>query len=393
MKKYFLLVAALTSIIPSLNASDFNLDIDNDGTTEPLTDGLLVIRHLFGFTGSALTAGAVSLNAERTEPELLTTYLTDNELALDVDGDGKREALSDGLLIIRSLFGFANDSLIAGAISTSATRETADSIELYLKTIKDTDGDGVLDSADAFANDLTEWCDIDVDGIGDNTDPDVFGTTKVHISTDDSHDKQSQNARYRLKFLTTWTMETFPTNYPANRHFSRLVGNTHNSFGGIWEEGSIASEGIRLMAESGSNTVLGAEIESKIQAGVAEKLLLGGALSFSKTEILYEFSASDNYPLLSLVTMVAPSPDWFVGINSFDLRPNGNWLNQATIDLKVYDSGTDDGEIYTSANEASSPAMKITKLSSNSAATDFENGVNRTNPCSTLGAFTLTRIE
>jgi hypothetical protein len=35
------------------------LDIDGSGTITPLTDGLLVLRFLFGFTGATLTAGAV----------------------------------------------------------------------------------------------------------------------------------------------------------------------------------------------------------------------------------------------------------------------------------------------------------------------------------------------
>ena len=33
--------------------ASFDLDIDDDGKTEALTDGLLVIRHLFGFSGDS----------------------------------------------------------------------------------------------------------------------------------------------------------------------------------------------------------------------------------------------------------------------------------------------------------------------------------------------------
>jgi len=35
------------------------LDIDANGEFDALTDGLLIIRHAFGFTGDALIAGAV----------------------------------------------------------------------------------------------------------------------------------------------------------------------------------------------------------------------------------------------------------------------------------------------------------------------------------------------
>ena len=41
-------------------ATGFNLDIDDDGNAEPLTDGLLVIRYLFGFSGSSLINGAIA---------------------------------------------------------------------------------------------------------------------------------------------------------------------------------------------------------------------------------------------------------------------------------------------------------------------------------------------
>ena len=38
------------------------LDIDNNGALDPLTDGLLVLRFLFGFTGTTLTNNAVAGN-------------------------------------------------------------------------------------------------------------------------------------------------------------------------------------------------------------------------------------------------------------------------------------------------------------------------------------------
>ena len=39
----------------------FSFDVDDSQAAQPLTDGLLVIRHLFGFSGDALTAGAVAV--------------------------------------------------------------------------------------------------------------------------------------------------------------------------------------------------------------------------------------------------------------------------------------------------------------------------------------------
>ena len=52
------------------------LDVDGNGATAPLTDGLLVLRFLFGFTGSTLTAGAVDLaGCQRCDAATIQAYL------------------------------------------------------------------------------------------------------------------------------------------------------------------------------------------------------------------------------------------------------------------------------------------------------------------------------
>ncbi|MDA0685058.1 MAG: N-acetylgalactosamine 6-sulfatase (GALNS), partial [Bacteroidetes bacterium] len=100
---------------------------------EPLTDGLLVIRHLFGFSGDALISGAVSGDAGRGDSGAIAGYLADAGLELDIDGDGESKPLTDGLLLIRYLFGFSGDSLISGAIGSGAERDTAEEVEAYIR--------------------------------------------------------------------------------------------------------------------------------------------------------------------------------------------------------------------------------------------------------------------
>ena len=63
----------------------------------------------------------------------LSTTIAYANFDLDVDDDGKTEALTDGLLVIRYLFGFSGDSLISGAIGTGAERNTAEAVEAYIK--------------------------------------------------------------------------------------------------------------------------------------------------------------------------------------------------------------------------------------------------------------------
>ena len=117
----------------SCKSGCFSFDIDENSEAQPLTDGLLVIRHLFGFSGESLTSGAVDTSAERGTSELISGYLTDADSQLDIDGDGESKPLTDGLLLIRYLFGFSGDSLISGAIGSGAERETAEEVEAYIQ--------------------------------------------------------------------------------------------------------------------------------------------------------------------------------------------------------------------------------------------------------------------
>ncbi|MDC3331412.1 hypothetical protein OAV43_04355, partial [Pseudomonadales bacterium] len=64
-----------------------SLDIDGDGQAKALTDGLLVIRRLFGFSGTTLINGAVSGAAVYTTPESIAERIDAFSEGLDVDAD------------------------------------------------------------------------------------------------------------------------------------------------------------------------------------------------------------------------------------------------------------------------------------------------------------------
>jgi hypothetical protein len=51
------------------------LDIDGNGVVDALTDGLLVLRFSFGFTGNTLITGAVGPGCIRCDAPSITAYL------------------------------------------------------------------------------------------------------------------------------------------------------------------------------------------------------------------------------------------------------------------------------------------------------------------------------
>ena len=119
----------------SCRSGCFSFDVDESLQAQPLTDGLLVIRHLFGFSGDALTSGAVSSDANRDASDVIASYLTDANTQLDIDGDSESKPLTDGLLLIRYLFGFSGESLIQGAVAPDASRKGADEIAAAVEAL------------------------------------------------------------------------------------------------------------------------------------------------------------------------------------------------------------------------------------------------------------------
>ena len=111
------------------------LDIDGDGEVSALGDGLLILRYLFGFTGDTLVNGAVTIGAPRSTPAAVIAYLATIEGQLDADGNGAINGLTDGILILRYLFGITGSGLTNGALGTGAVRTTPAQIVAYLDLI------------------------------------------------------------------------------------------------------------------------------------------------------------------------------------------------------------------------------------------------------------------
>jgi hypothetical protein len=169
-------------------------------------------------------------------------------------------------------------------------------------------------------------------------------------------------ARYSVTFESTWRAETHPADFPSDPHFSRLVGGTHSSRVRFWMAGGAASAGIEAMAEQGRTTPLDAEVQAAIAAGTAYSLILGGSIPRSPGVATAEFEIGREHALVSLVTMVAPSPDWFVGVDSLSLVEAGDWVAERTVTLYPWDAGTDSGASYASPDIDTQPRRPIQLL-------------------------------
>ena len=191
-------------------------------------------------------------------------------------------------------------------------------------------------------------------------------------------------ARYHVTFQGTWSAGSHPVDFPSSAHFSPLVGGTHTAQVTFWREGVPATTGIMDMAELGRTSTLSQEISAAIAAGTAQSVFTGSAIGSSPGTATADFEISQSHPLITLVSMIAPSPDWFVGVSALPLFAGGQWVDERRIELLPWDAGTDSGATFTSPDLVTAPPVPIAPIASAPLAP-----AGRVVP---LGTFTFTRV-
>lgn len=185
-------------------------------------------------------------------------------------------------------------------------------------------------------------------------------------------------AEYRITFEATWSAATHAA--PSNPHFSPLIGGTHNGGVDFWTPGTLASEAIEVMAQAGRTDLLRAEMQAAMMMGSGGEVIEGMDIPSPGVD-QDTFLATMAHPLATVVTMVAPSPDWFVGVDALPLRVNGQWIEGRTVDLFTWDAGTDSGTDFRSPNQSTRPPQPIALLGA-----PLDNGVP-------MGRFVFERLD
>jgi hypothetical protein len=159
-------------------------------------------------------------------------------------------------------------------------------------------------------------------------------------------------ALYEVIFDATWSAETHPSAVPPDPHFSTPVAVSHDDGVVFWEPGGLATQGIEDMAETGATSPLTLETQAAVDAGSARDWAAATAQGLF-------IELSQTHPLASFVSMVAPSPDWFVGVSGVALFENGAWIDELGIPLYAWDAGTDLGVDFLSPDADQVPQGPI----------------------------------
>ncbi|XP_013173633.1 PREDICTED: spondin-2 [Papilio xuthus] len=198
---------------------------------------------------------------------------------------------------------------------------------------------------------------------------------------------------YRMVLHTYWTREKFPKHYPDWRppaQWSRIYGVSHNRQYVLFRLGRRVSPPVRQFAESGHS-------EGLSSGSGTMDVFTAPAISQGAGRTEAEFFVDGNHSRVSVMTKMIPSPDWFIGVDSFDLCVDGNWLDSITIEVDPVDAGTDNGFTFTAPNWPTAPqgvAYRITsKYPSHPAGSFFYPHLRRLPPIATFQFIKLREYE
>lgn len=168
---------------------------------------------------------------------------------------------------------------------------------------------------------------------------------------------------YKVVLHTFWSRDKFPKHYPDWRppaQWTKVFGRSHDKSFTLFRLGQRSSPGVKAFAETGRTDLL--EEQSQGEGGIYDEFN-APPISTGSGRTEAEFFVDGNHSRVSLMSRIVPSPDWFIGIDSFDLCVDGNWIDSITIEVDPIDAGTDNGFTFTAPNWPTEPqgvAYRIT---------------------------------
>ena len=169
-----------------------------------------------------------------------------------------------------------------------------------------------------------------------------------------------QAITYEVTFQGNWTTASTPGGVVAGGHFTTLIGGVHGSGVTFWRAGERASPGVEGVAETGFTATFRSEVaasphtRSIIQRGVS-----GGGTGSAR----FDIDVTRTHPRVTLLSMIGPSPDWFVGVSGVSLLDGADeWRESHVVDLFPYDAGTEEGDDFSLSNPDTNPQGVITRI-------------------------------
>lgn len=166
---------------------------------------------------------------------------------------------------------------------------------------------------------------------------------------------------YTVRMLGTWNKQVHGPWYPDGAHLSPMVAWSHQDGDFIYELGKTASIGVEIVAETGSPKRIEREIHAVQNEGHITDYAIGN-LTYAPGEDMVRVRVAPHTPNITVISMIAPSPDWFVAAKNISLFENGSWVERKRYAARIYDAGTDSGLTFTAEDDDTDPKETIRSI-------------------------------
>jgi len=176
----------------------------------------------------------------------------------------------------------------------------------------------------------------------------------------------SHSVTYSCTMNNNWSAVNHPVNYPSSAHWSPPIIAAHSKKYSVWTPDKLATQGVKNVAETGSTSQLKREIGAAQESDTAGDFVQGSVTfnSSTQSQTFADIMLTPWFDMMSSISMVAPSPDWFTGF--YDVRPIDDnsmvWLESFEIATYPWDAGTETGDNYSISNPAEDPKVPILRL-------------------------------
>lgn len=165
---------------------------------------------------------------------------------------------------------------------------------------------------------------------------------------------------YSVAFDAVWTKKSHKQAYVKEAHWSPMVVASHTKKGAMWSKGKKASKGVVVVAETGSPVLLMEELaKKKDKYDILDFAKADGPIDTGSGQQIIPVKVGKGANLVSVISMIAPSPDWFIGADSVSLCVNGQWVENKEVKLFAYDGGSDRGTKFKSKDKKEKKQKKI----------------------------------
>ncbi len=164
----------------------------------------------------------------------------------------------------------------------------------------------------------------------------------------------TDNMTYKVTLKVNWP-ETPASIYPEgadgstiDQHVTPMALISHASTVNLWQTGQSASEQVAEVAVSGKTDKIETLFKSLLDANTATDDCFLSKLNDRDDDDSCNIEFTPTNSFLSGIAMLAPSPDWFIGVSALDMcdTTTNKWKTTGTVKLYGYDAGVRTGTTW-----------------------------------------------